>query len=265
MHQLLPLCGEFIVMDLGSDDGTLEVLKEIEAHNPKVKVVYSTFYENDAAIFAKLANDLIAQCNYPNVLYYQADEIWHENLIELTKKELNQGWRDLSFWRVQLRYNFQVYKWFPYPVHRIAPKDKFNFVNDGMNSDRAFDAKMVSTWDMGQFRKWEDDYIAQPETLPLHEMILDVSLTGGFLENIPERRRMHMPFWGEDINDIHMPADEKSMRLTDWMKKQRENEQWDKTLTEFNIPSIMRYHLGKKEYVLRPELLETLKAGEGWR
>ncbi|MHA2220417.1 MAG: glycosyltransferase [Candidatus Hodarchaeales archaeon] len=45
MYQLLPLCDEFIVMDLGSTDGTLEVLKEIEKHNPKVKIVHSNFYE----------------------------------------------------------------------------------------------------------------------------------------------------------------------------------------------------------------------------
>ena len=86
MYQLLPLCDEFIVMDLGSTDGTLEVLYEIAAVNSKVKVVHSNFYEQDAAIFAKLANDLIAMCNYPHVLYYQADEIWHDNSIVTGKR-----------------------------------------------------------------------------------------------------------------------------------------------------------------------------------
>ncbi len=265
MYQLLPLCDEFIVMDLGSTDGTLEALKEIEAHNSKVKIVHSNFYENDAAIFAKLANDLIGMCNYPSVLYYQADEIWHEALVQLTEEILDKGERDLSFWRVQLKYNFQWVKWFPHPVHRVGPKENMNFKNDGMNTDRTFDARLVSNWDMGNFIKWGEKYKAAPTTLPLHEMILDVSLTGGFLENIPERRRMHMPFWGENINDIHMPADEDIMRLDDWMELQRGNSFWGKTETNFNIPEIMKYHLGRKTYTLRETLLEGLKGANEWR
>jgi hypothetical protein len=262
MYQLLPLCDEFVVMDLGSTDGTLEALRGIEASNPKVRLVHSDFYEQDAAIFAKLANDLIAQCNYPNVLYYQADEIWHENLISLTKEKLEQGERNLCFWRVQLKYNFQHIKWFPHPVHRIASKDSFHFTNDGMNTASVFDAEMVSDWGLGQFLNWSDEYKNKAVKLPLHEMILDVSLTGGFLENIPDRRRMHLPFWGE--GDV-MPADEEGLSVDDWIRSQRNNPLWSLTQTPFNIPEIMKYHLGKKKYTLRPELLDALKVGEGWR
>jgi len=256
------LCTSFCPYVTNSLLWTWEVLKEIEAHNPKVKIVHSEFYEQDAAIFAKLANDLVAQCRYETVLYYQSDEIWHENLINLTQQALAAGKRDLSFWRVQLKYNFQLIKWFPHPVHRIGLKEKFNFTGDGMTTDSTFDATMVSNWGMEHFIQWGDKYKNNPVGLPLDEMILDVSLTGGFLHNIPDRRRMHLPFWGE--GDV-MPADEDGLSVDEWHMKQKGNLYWDLYQTPFNIPQIMQWHIGRKKYELRPDLLEALKAGEGWR
>jgi hypothetical protein len=261
MYQLLPLCDEFIVMDLGSTDGTLEALKEIEKHNPKVKIVHGEFYEQDAAIFAHLANDLITMCNHPHVLYYQADEIWHQDLVKLTHQALREGKRDLSFWRVQLKHNFQDIKWFPHPVHRVGAKGDFDFTNDGMNTAKVFDTKMVSTYGLDHFTQWGDKFKNNPMALPTNEMILDVSLTGGFIDNIPDRRRMHLPYWNEP--DV-MPADESGLSVDDWYKSQRDRQEWDLHSTKFNIPEIMRYHLGRRKYTLRDQLLEMLK-GEGWR
>jgi glycosyltransferase involved in cell wall biosynthesis len=262
MYQLLPLCDEFIVMDLGSTDGTLEALREIEAHNPKVKVVRSSFYEQDAAIFAHLANDLIAVCENPHVLYFQADEIWHEDLIKLTHQALRGGERDLSFWRVQLKYNFQDIKWFPHPVHRVGARENFDFKNDGMNTAKVFDTKMVSTYGLDYFPQWGDRFKNNPVGLPTNEMILDVSLTGGFIDNIPDRRRMHLPYWNEP--DV-MPADEGGMSVDNWYAAQRDRQEWDLHSTKFNIPEIMYYHLGRRRYTLRGQLLELLKGGERWR
>jgi glycosyltransferase involved in cell wall biosynthesis len=154
MYQLLPLCDEFVIMDLGSTDGTLEALKEIEKANSKVRIVRHEFPYQDAGVFATLANDLIAMCNYPNVLYYQADEIWHEDLVKLTREKLDL-WHnycqveqvlDFSFWRVQLKYNFQRIKWYPHPVHRIGSRDNFVFDNDGMNTKKVFDTVIVSNY-----------------------------------------------------------------------------------------------------------------------
>jgi hypothetical protein len=133
MAQLMPLATEFIVMDLGSTDGTFEFLLEIANNNPKVKLYKSEWPKIDAGVFADLANQLIDMCLYDNVLYYQADEIWHEDLVKRTQQEFEQGHFDLSFWRIQYRDNFQRVKWFPHLVHRVGQKDNFNFVGDGMN------------------------------------------------------------------------------------------------------------------------------------
>ena len=172
MHQLLPLCDEFIIMDLGSTDGTFEILRELEACNAKIKVVQSEFRKQDASVFADLANELIAMCEYDTVLYYQADEIWHEDLIQLTIQAISDGKHNLSFWRVQLKYNFQRIKWYPHPVHRIAPKDEFNFTGDGMNTDKTFDAEMVSNYNAGMFTRWGTEYKNNPVALPTNEMII---------------------------------------------------------------------------------------------
>lgn len=261
MYQLLPLCDEFIVMDLGSDDGTREVLAEIEAANPKVRIVDGKFHFYDASVFAVLANDLVQMCQNETVLYYQSDEIWHEDLIEITRRRLDEGGRNLSFWRVQLKYNFQVIKWFPHPVHRIAPKDQFDFVGDGMNTQQVYGTPMCSNWGIEHFMQWGDRFKNTPERLPTNEMILDVSLTGGFLDNIPDRRRMHLPFWGE--GDV-MPGDEGGVSVDEWYIAQQSNPLWNYTKPNFNIPKIMKYHLGKRKYELRPQLLEALK-GDHWR
>lgn len=107
MATLLPLADEFLVLDLGSTDGTLETLREIESYNPKVKVLTGDWPTIDAGVFATLANDLIAQCRYDKVLYYQSDEIWHEDLLARTEDMLRGGSSDLRFWRIQYKRNFQ--------------------------------------------------------------------------------------------------------------------------------------------------------------
>lgn len=287
MATFLPLVDEFVVMDLGSTDGTYEVLREISIANPKIKLVNGSFPEVDAAAFATLANDLIALCENDNVLYYQSDEIWHECLLGMMKERFEQGDFDLSFWRIQYRENFQKVKWFPYPVHRVGHKDSFNFVGDGMNSDRYLDAKMCSTYNGGWFSKWGEKFKDEPRSLslnemnldvtdtlslvdnlegssalpqnmlPTKEMILDVSLVGAFLENIPERRRMHTPFWHEPATN--MPSDENNMLITEWIEKERKNPNWFKKTSPFKVPRIMEWHLGKMKYELRPELLQALK------
>jgi len=138
-----------------------------------------------------------------------------------------------------------------------------------MNTDRYLEPKLCSTINGGMFPKWGDEYKDKASELPLNEMIMDVSLVGAFLENIPERRRMHTPFWNEPITS--MPSDEDGLSIDEWMARERGNNNWSKQKTPFNIPSIMHYHLGKPRYTLRPGLLQALKDnveyedGNQWR
>jgi len=252
MATLLPFVDEFVVMDLGSTDGTLEVLRDIVDANPKFKlIVEPEFPEEDAGVFATLANDLVAFCRNQAVLYYQADEIWHPDLLRLMEAEFQAGHYDLSFWRIQYRDNFQKVKWFPHLVHRVGLKDAFNFVGDGMTTDRTFDARLCSTYGGEWFPRWGG--LGQEGIKPyVHEMILDVSLVGGFRDNVPDRRRMHSPFWHEEPHIEGTP-------ISEWEPRERGNPDWTRRESPYALPPVMRWHVGRAKYELRPELLEAIK------
>ncbi len=201
-----------------------------------------------------MANDLVAKCSYDNVLYYQADEIWHEDLLALMEERFKQGNFDLSFWRIQYRDNFQSVKWFPHLVHRVGKKGAFEFQGDGMNTSRTWDAKICSQYGGTYFPLWGGmgDEGIKPH---INEMIMDVSLVGGFRDNIIDRRILHAPFWHEEAHVEGKQADE-------WIKEALNNPDWTKPDSPFNLPQIMRYHVGKTRYELRDDLLEALKRDE---
>lgn len=248
---MLPLCDEVIVLDLGSDDGTLEHLQYIEIENPKVSLVYGQFNENpDANDFAKWANLLIEAASYERVLFWQADEIWHQDLFLRTKEALDAGRDDLTFWRIQYRENFQIVKWFPHPVHRVGRKERFNFVGDGMNTDRYFEPPMLSAYGMEYFTQWSD--IGPEDIKPyVNDMIMDVSQVGAFRDNIVTRRAHHAPFWNESVNV-------EGQDPQTWLNEQKQNQNWILRTTPYNIPAIMRYHLGRTRYEVRPQLIHAI-------
>lgn len=252
MATVLPFVKEFVVMDIGSTDGTKETLLGIVNANPKVKLLTRPEWPKiDANVFATLANELVEYCQYDNVWYLQADEIWHEKLLRLTNEKLKQGIFDLAFWRIQYRENFQIIKWFPHIVHRIGNKSNFNFVGDGMNSDRYLEPPICSNYGGEYFLRWGEmgqEGIKGYED----EMILDVSLVGGFRDNIVRRRELHSPFWHES-NDIE------GMNRQAWMNREYKNDNWIKTDSPYMVPNIMKYHLGKTTYEIRPELIEDIK------
>ena len=268
--QFLPLVDEMIIMDLGSDDGTLEILTDIALNNPKVALLpREEFPFTDANVFATLANDLIGWCKHDNVIYWQADEIWHEDLLKLMAQRFELGQFDLSFWRIQYANNFQYVKWFPQLVHRVGirgnnlneGKNNFEFDGDGMNTTRMWDAKICSTYGGEMFPQWGG--LGQDGIKPyVNEMITDVSLLGGFRDNIPDRRRMHAPFWHEEPDIPYfdkVTTQQPRMSESHWYATALNDPDWTKADSPYNLPAILRYHVGKTKYELRPGLLQALK------
>ena len=293
MATLMPIADEFFVLDLGSTDGTYEILKGLAEKNKKIRLEQGTFPINpvtgliDAGSFAEIPNAMIPTCRNDLVMYYQADEIWHEDLLAIMVKRLNnlKGFRGLSFWRYQLMNNFQRMKWSPHLVHRVDYKDQFIFVEDGMNTGKVMDAEIVGQYGGEWFTRWGAEYGRgefetvddngnlyiygtkkreitvgkYPHELPTNEMILDISSIGGFLDNIVAKRKKHAPMWRESDEGINIGG--RGYNLQGWYKEQLKNDEWTRTDTPFNIPEIMRPLLGQKRYPIRQELLTKIENG----
>lgn len=256
MASLLPFVDEYVVMDLGSTDGTLEYLRRIARANPRVKLKQGTWPRQDAGAFADLANELMAKhCENEVCWYHQADEVWHEKLLLRAERALADGADDLAFWRIQYRDNFQRVKWFPQIVHRIGRKGaRFHFVGDGMNTDRYLEPPICSEYGGAYFTRWGE--MGQEGVKPyVTDMILDVSLVGGFRDNIVERRALHAPFWHEEPHVEGIPASK-------WQRRAEANPDWTWPESPYDLPEIMKFHVGRVRYQLRRELLEALERDE---
>jgi hypothetical protein len=252
MAGVLALVDEYVVMDLGSTDGTLGLLERIAEANPRVKLKRGSWPSTDANAFAVLANDLMRHhCQHPVCWYHQADEVWHEDLLQLTQARFEAGETDLRFWRVQYRDNFQRVKWFPHFVHRVGVKgERFNFVGDGMNTDRYLEPPVCSDYGGEYFMRWGE--MGQEGIKPYTaQMVLDVSLVGGFRDNIVERRALHAPFWHEEPHVEGKPASQ-------WYADALANPDWTREESPYDIPAVMRYHVGKVRYEVRQDLFEAL-------
>lgn len=252
MASWLPLVDDMTIIDVGSTDGTLELLQDIAAANQHIRVVQSRFSRIDAGAFADIANDCVAQWKHNTGIFWQADEIPHQNLLEMLDDALGEGANDMVLWRYQLKENWQIMKWPPHPVHRLGTKGNFKFVDDGMNTDRYFEPPVCSNYDMGWFIRWGEEFKEDYTKLPTHEMLMDVSASGGFLENIIRKRQLHAPMWREKPNVDGTPVDS-------WVSRERNNPNWGKTESPFDIPHIMKWHVSRPTYDVRDDLIQALK------
>jgi hypothetical protein len=84
-------------------------------------------------------------------------------------------------------------------------------------------------------------------------------MIGGFLDNIPERRRKHAPIWGENPEVIYL--DGHAVNLEEWHDREKRNPEWTAKTSPFNIPAIMRGLVGETRYHVREEVLSKIAEG----
>jgi hypothetical protein len=151
-----------------------------------------------------------------------------------------------------------------------------------MNSSRTHDAELFSDYDGSWFTRWGAEYSlgektrvdgngnpyiygdhfketkvgAVPHAMPTHDMVLDISSLGGFLWNVRNKANLHAPLWRAKNNSISIGGI--FHNADDWCFEERKNKEWQKKETVFNIPEIMRCHLGEFMYQQKEEIIQKI-------
>ena len=253
LHQLLPIVDDVFILDLGSTDDTYDILKRLATKNHKIRIAQDEWPKLDAGAFATLANTVIDQAKYDRVIYVQADEVFHDNLVTRLKDQLMAGLHWGSFWRIQFKYNMQQLDWAPHVVHRLGIKNEpeFTFIADGMNTGSYMSQQMISDYGTEYFTRWGQ---MDPMTYPVNQMITDVSSMGLCLETLMTKKGLHAPFWNETDHPVM-----EGKPLRDWYNKQVSSDDWFETQSPFDIPTVLHRHLGRQFYEIDEKLLSQLE------
>lgn len=273
----LPLVDEMLVVDMGSTDGTLEILEDLAKANPRIRVEHGDAFDKnagDARAFAVAANDCMARADHDRILFFQADEVPHHGLLQTLSDRWNSDLPDrekydLAFWRLQVCYNFQQILWLPHDVHRVVWRGwqdstgrRTTFDGDGRTTQRTADARILNLdHDRSWFPKWGELWgeewggqkrIPPPDrsSMPFYEFLFDC--TKEFQGNIRERRRMHAPFWREP--DTMMDGLRES--VDGFLARTDIN--WSAKTSPFDLPMILRGLVGTDRYHARPEVLDSI-------
>jgi len=84
---VLPICDEFVISDGYSDDGTWETLNKLKEKFPNKIILFQDKWEESKGI--KVLRDLttktMRRCKGDYLLYVQADEVYHEKVLDEIK------------------------------------------------------------------------------------------------------------------------------------------------------------------------------------
>jgi len=86
LQSLLSICDEVVIAIGNSEDDTLKYIQSLE--NPKIKIIETIWDDSmreGGRILAQQTNIALEQCSGDWIIYLQADEVLHEQEIELLK------------------------------------------------------------------------------------------------------------------------------------------------------------------------------------
>lgn len=212
-----PYVHEIVAVDIESTDETPKYLNMLCE-----KVLTSPWGGRDTTPNAFLKH---AECKGDVIIFFEADEVYDESLLDRIMWEIDRH-PHLAVYRLQLEQNFQRCREYPIPVHRIFPKG-------------------------------QGTYHIHPTIFPSDTPVTVLQPTSGYLwdcsnnfkENWYIRKNLQSQIWGPPrylrVAGHFAEPNEVSP------EEERENLQaphWAYTSTPFNIPDILRKHLGRPKY-----------------
>lgn len=110
-----PYVDEVLAVNVGSTDGTRKVLQKLGCRIfdlPKPNQG-----EGDPALCE--AFGLHTQAKGDLILFFEADEVYDDKLLNEMRWVMERGHTDIGCYRIQVEGNFQRIRWYPHAVHRV--------------------------------------------------------------------------------------------------------------------------------------------------
>ena len=112
-----PYVSEVVAVDMQSTDTTREVLTALGCRVIEGKWMPGT---NEACL--DYNHSLNVHCRGPVVVFFEADEVYDDALMQYIHGMIQEGTQSMSVHRLQIEQNFQRIAWYPEPVHRVFVK-----------------------------------------------------------------------------------------------------------------------------------------------
>lgn len=216
-----PYVDEIVIVDMESDDGTRDILNQLN-----VKIIAGK-WGNEAGETLRQAHSQYHLCEGDVIIHFEADEVYDDGLIReiINRLRFNPNQQNLSVYRLQVEQNFQRIRWYPELVHRVFPRNS-DTTKEGHTTNKRY------------------------QTEPITENGFLWDCTNCFRDNYLQRIKQQAELWHGKINYTFTPLHTRHNAELDYIGIEEElrDKRWVWTETPLAIPKILRSLVGVTKY-----------------
>lgn len=235
----LPFVDRAVVVDLGSKDGTWELLRRL-TRNSRLTLVQRPWDLNKGPSELKTAwTHHVDLCRGGVVLHVEADEVLDSRLGPAIQAAVQAGDEDLTFIRYQVEQNFQRIRWGGTPCHRIWPAGS---VTRREHTTLEFERARVLSPEVGT--AWD--------------------CTNCFRDQYLDRIQQNDELWQQGTRYFLIPEHraESCWAAKDDLQARLAEPHWLWKWTPHKIPGLVAGLLGCTRYSIREDLVELIAADD---